>query len=217
MEWFFVVLLIVIVVAVAYNLLSDRNASKVELHDKVSVPDEEQQRLETLEMIFGKRGAALDKQELHVWVFNKTKKMVVYESDFNDRKVFSFNDIVGCDLTSYDNVSEKTIPGQSETTYVSKTSGTSMAGRALVGAAIAGPVGAIIGGVTAKRTVVGVTNTRPDTTIKTVNTTWSAVVHVLKDGVEDRIICNGYGSNKLKTMIDEIISIRDNQIGGINE
>ena len=40
---------------------------------------------------------------------------------------------------------------RSETTYITKTSGKSMAGRVLAGAIIAGPVGAVIGGATAKK------------------------------------------------------------------
>lgn len=164
-----------------------------------------------LEEQYGKRGATLDKENLHVWVYDESKKVLIYNYDFNKREVYSFDKIISCDLTSNDNVSETVIPSRNETTYVTKTSGKSLAGRALVGAAIAGPVGAIIGGATAKKTTVGVTNTTPSRTVKTVRTTWCAVIHVLKDGVEDRIPCYGYGSNKLKNMIDVIISTRNAQ------
>ena len=157
----------------------------------------------TLERQYGVRNASLDKENLHVWVFDKSKIVIIFTNDFDKKQVFSFDEIVGCDLTSNDIVEEKI---RSETTYITKTSGKSMAGRVLAGAIIAGPVGAVIGGATAKKTTIGVTKTSPE---RTVRTKWSAVIHVMKDGVDDRFFCNGYGSNKLKSMIDDIVSKRD--------
>lgn len=213
MEVVLLLLLIVIVVVVLYNLKKDSEKTDIQQKHETAKQDEEQKRLVALEEQYGKRSASLDKETLHVWVFNESRKVVIFYHDFYDKKqVYSFDEIVGCDLSSKDNVSEKVIPAQSETTFVTKTSGTSMAGRALVGAVVAGPVGAIIGGATAKKTTVGVTKTTPETTVKTVRTTWCAVIHVIKDGVEDRIPCYGYGSNKLKTMIDDILLARNLEI-----
>lgn len=213
MEWILIIIILVIVAFVIYSFINDKNKLVVQKRHDTVVEDKEKQRLFTLEKQYGKRNASLDKETLHVWVFNESRKVVIFYHDFYDKKqVYSFDEIVGCDLSSKDNVSEKVIPAQSETTFVTKTSGTSMAGRALVGAVVAGPVGAIIGGATAKKTTVGVTKTTHETTVKTVRTTWCAVIHVIKDGVEDRIPCYGYGSNKLKTMIDDILLARNLEI-----
>lgn len=212
MELVLIIALIVIAVVVLYNSKKGSERSTIQHQQNTAKQDEEQKRLVALEEQYGKRGASLDKESLHVWVYNESRKVVIYTYDYNKREVYSFDEIISCDLNSNDNVSETVIPGQNETTYVTKTNGKSLAGRALVGAAIAGPVGAIIGGATAKKTTIGVTKTTPSRTVKTVRTTWCAVIHVMKEGVEDRIPCYGYGSNKLKTIIDDIISTRKEQI-----
>ncbi len=213
MELVLILLLIAIAVIFLYNYKKKSESLAIKQQQETAKQDKEQKRILALEEQYGKRGATLDKETLHVWVFNESRKVVVFYHDFFDkRQVFSFDEIVGCDLKCNDNINERIVPGQSETTYITKTSGKSMAGRALAGAVIAGPVGAIIGGATAKKTTVGITKTTPERTVKTVSSTWCAVIHVLKDGVEDRIPCYGYGSEKLKTMIDEIISTRNAQI-----
>ena len=212
MELILIFILVTIAVFALYSLKKDSKKSAIQPQQDTAKQDEELQRLATLEEQYGQRGASLDKENLHVWIFDKSRKVVIFNYDFNKREVYSFDDIISCDLKSNDNVSEEIVPAQSETKYVTKTSGKSMAGRALVGAVIAGPVGAIIGGATAKKTTIGVTKTTPATTVKKVRTTWCAVIHVLKDGVEDKIPCYGYGSNKLKDMIDNIISTRNAQI-----
>lgn len=215
MELVLVLVIISIVVVILYKFKKDKKASVIQHQPKTIKQNEEQQRIDAIEKQYGRRGATLDKTSLHVWVFDETRKVVIYNDDFDKREVYSFDDIIRCDLKSNDNINKTIIPVQSETTYVTKTSGTSMAGRALVGAVIAGPVGAIIGGATAKKTTVSVTKNIPTTTFETVNTTWSAVLHVLKDGVDHSIPCYGYGSNKLKSMIDEIISNRNIQTNKI--
>lgn len=211
MELVLIIALVAIIV-VLYNFKKESERSALQHQQETAKQDEEQKRLVALEEQYGKRGASLDKESLHVWVYDESRKVLIYNYDFNKREVYSFDDIISCDLNSNDNVSESIIQGQDETTYVTKTSGKSLAGRALVGAAIAGPVGAIIGGATAKKTTVGVTKTTPSRTVKTVRTTWCAVIHVLKDGIEDRIPCYGYGSKELKSMIDDIISTRKAQM-----
>lgn len=208
MEFVIILILIAIIVVVLYSFNKNSKKSSLKHQQETAKEDEEQKRLVALEEQYGKRGASLDKESLHVWVYDETRKVVIYTYDFNKREVYSFDEIISCDLKSNDNVSETVIPGINETSYVTKTSGKSIAGRALVGAAIAGPVGAIIGGTTAKKTTVGVTKTTPPRTVKTVRTTWCAVIHVMKNGVENRIPCYGSGSNKLKTIIDDIISTR---------
>ena len=144
-----------------YNSKKGSERSTIQHQQNTAKQDEEQKRLVALEEQYGKRGASLDKESLHVWVYNESRKVVIYTYDYNKREVYSFDEIISCDLNSNDNVSETVIPGQNETTYVTKTNGKSLAGRALVGAAIAGPVGAIIGGATAKKTTIGVTKTTP--------------------------------------------------------
>lgn len=206
MELVLALFLVVIAVTVFYHITKESEKPSVKQKQETVTQSEEQQRIVALEKQYGKRNASLDKDFLHVWVYNKSRVVVIFNKDFDKKQVFSFDEIVGCDLSSNDIVEEKV---KSETTYVTKTSGKSMAGRALAGAIIAGPVGAVIGGATAKKTTIGVTKTSPE---RTVRTTWRAVIHVLKDGVEDKIFCNGYGSSKLKSMIDDIVTKRDSQI-----
>ena len=206
MELILALLLVVIAVIVFYHINKESEKPSVKQKQETVIQSEEQLRIVALEKQYGKRNASLDKDSLHVWVYDKSRVVVVFNKDFENKQVFSFDEIVGCDLSNNDIVEEKV---KSETTYVTKTSGKSVAGRALAGAIIAGPVGAVLGGATAKKTTIGVTTTSPE---RTVRTTWYAVIHVLKDGVEDKIFCNGYGSSKLKSMIDDIITKRDSNI-----
>lgn len=83
-------------------------------------------------------------------LYNEAQKVI-----FNGT-LYSFSDILSCDIEEKEKIETTSVLiGQRDditTTYTTKTSGKSLAGRAIVGGVIAGPVGAIIGGATAKRT-----------------------------------------------------------------
>lgn len=162
--------------------------------------EEDEQKHALLEKQYGIIGERFDRDNFHVWVYNNTKKVIIYSYNFEKRCIFSFNEILGCDLSSSENLS--VIPAKNETTLTTKTNGKSMVGRALAGAIIAGPIGAVIGGATANKNTIGVTTTTPERKItKTIN---CATIRVMKDGVVDSISYYGYGAAKLKTIIDNI-------------
>lgn len=83
-------------------------------------------------------------------LYNKAQKVI-----FNGA-LYSFSDILSCDIEKRGKIeTSSVIVGHRDevtTTYTTKTSGKSVVGRAIAGGVVAGPVGAIIGGVTAKRT-----------------------------------------------------------------
>ena len=83
-------------------------------------------------------------------LYNKSQKVI-----FNG-VLYSFGDILSCDIEKRGKIeTASVIVGHRDevtTTYTTKTSGKSAVGRAIAGGVVAGPVGAIIGGVTAKRT-----------------------------------------------------------------
>ena len=188
---------------------------------------QEEQRLEeiteseniiSLERQYGKRGYALDGMNIdypypkfHFWVFEETKKVVIFTHDFDSKKIYSFSDILRYDYKCEEE--ETIIPASNETTYTTETSAKSLAGRALVGAAIAGPLGAVIGGATAKRKTVGETKITPEKRI--VNTFETIVICIRKGGVEEEYPYNGYSINELKNALDNIIA--SNRSMGISD
>lgn len=115
----------------------------------------EQEREEEIEKFKDENGEC-DKviiyKDFRLEVYDKAQKLI-----FNGT-LYSFSDILSCDFIEKDNIeTTSVVVGHKEevmTTYTTKTSGKSLAGRALVGGVIAGPVGAIIGGSTAKRTTI---------------------------------------------------------------
>lgn len=83
-------------------------------------------------------------------LYNEAQKVI-----FNGA-LYSFSDILSCDVEKRGKIeTASVIVGHRDevtTTYTTKTSGKSVVGRAIAGGVVAGPVGAIIGGATAKRT-----------------------------------------------------------------
>lgn len=103
---------------------------------------------------YGERSDSLNLLGMSVSIYNSSRTILINGKDF------SFDEITGCTIRE-----EKTfIPGQTTTTYTTRTSGGSMVGRALVGAIVAGPVGAAIGGATAKKETIQHTSSTPDIT-----------------------------------------------------
>ena len=66
----------------------------------------------------------------------------------DEKLIVKFEDIRACEVT---NIADKISPTNNNNVLETHVSGKNMVGRAVVGATIAGPVGAIIGGATAKR------------------------------------------------------------------
>lgn len=167
------------------------------------------ENLASLERQYGKRGYALDGMsrdypypQFHFWVFEETKKVVIFTPDFDNKKIYSFSDILRYEYNCEEK--ETIIPASNETTYTTETSVKSLAGRAIVGAAIAGPLGAVIGGATAKRKTVGETKITPEKRI--VNTFETIVLYTQKEGVEEEYPYDGYSISELKNALDKIIA-----------
>ena len=82
MEWILIIIILVIVAFVIYSFINDKNKLVVQKRHDTVVEDKEKQRLFTLEKQYGKRNASLDKETLHVWVFNESRKVVIFYHDF---------------------------------------------------------------------------------------------------------------------------------------
>ena len=82
--------------------------------------------------------------ESHIYVYDKSSMLILLGEEI------PYNKIVGCSLVEVPEVTKKAVTEMTEET-VSKTSTGSMLGRALVGGVLLGPVGAVVGGATAKR------------------------------------------------------------------
>lgn len=85
-----------------------------------------------------------DSIESHIYVHDKSSMLILLGEEI------PYNRIVGCSLVEVPEVTKKAVTEMTEET-VSKTSTGSMLGRALVGGVLLGPVGAVVGGATAKR------------------------------------------------------------------
>ena len=85
-----------------------------------------------------------DSIESHIYVHDKSSMLILLGEEI------PYNKIVGCSLVEVPEVTKKAVTEMTEET-VSKTSTGSMLGRALIGGVLLGPVGAVVGGATAKR------------------------------------------------------------------
>ena len=87
MEFVIILILIAIIVVVLYSFNKNSKKSSLKHQQETAKEDEEQKRLVALEEQYGKRGASLDKESLHVWVYDETRKVVIYTYDFNKPKI----------------------------------------------------------------------------------------------------------------------------------
>ena len=160
--------------------------------------EKDQKALTILEEKYGKLTAQCRKLGFEVSVFNDTNIVII-----NDEP-FSFNEISEC----YIREERLVTPGHSTTTYTTKTSGSSMAGRALVGAIVAGPIGAVIGGATAKRQTVGETVTTPDV----VKYKYYVTIGINKEGCQDIVYDTNFKdrAEEIKRIIDDIMRYSKN-------
>ena len=139
---------------------------------------------------FGEKSDCLNFLGMSISVYNSSKTILINEKDF------SFDEITGCSIRE-----EKTvIPGQTTTTYTTKTKGGSMVGRALVGAVVAGPIGAAIGGVTAKKETIQHTSSTPDT----IKYKYYVTIGINKKGWQDIVYDTNFKdrAEKVKHIID---------------
>lgn len=168
----------------------------------------EKQRIDRLEREYGTIGGSFETYGFHLIVFHKTKKILFYRYKEQDKTIYSFKEFIDYSFDSKNETTETTIRGSSSTTFTTQTSGKSMLGRALAGAVIAGPIGAVIGGATAKKTTIGTTVNTPERIERNVRTTYCVVIKTMKDGVQDTIPYYTSSKNnalKLKTVIESII------------
>lgn len=88
-------------------------------------------------------------KDFRLELYNEAQKVI-----FNGA-LYSFSDILSCNIEKRGKIeTASVIVGHRDevtTTYTTKTSGKSIVGRAIAGGIVAGPVGAVIGGATAKR------------------------------------------------------------------
>ena len=133
----------------------------------------------------------------------KKHKFILFDQKNN--RVLLYNSIIDTRKLKCLNTSEKA-PSTKTTykeEYVTKTSGGSLLGRATVGAIAAGPVGAIIGGSTAKKKTE---------TVKKAETTYISGYYTIEVlDIEDNVRATFIYSNKneyikVKTFLEKIIS-----------
>lgn len=104
-----------------------------------------------MEKELGKCDKEIEQNGLHLRIYEKAKII------FIDNRRFRFEEIVDCKIEDvkkdeYTQVLDS-YQQTTTTTYTSKANTKSVIGRTVAGAVLGGPVGAVIGGVTSKRTI----------------------------------------------------------------
>lgn len=174
-------------VEVANNRLLEEERQKEKIRIK------EAQELAQKEK-YGEQSDCLKFIGMSIRVYNSSRTILINDNDY------SFDEITGCSVRE-----EKTIiPGQTTTTYTTKTNGGSMIGRALVGAVVAGPVGAAIGGVTAKKETIQHTSSTPDT----IKYKYYVTIGINKKGCQDIVYDTNFKdrAEKVKLIINGLVS-----------
>lgn len=98
------------------------------------------------------------------YIYDTSDRVLIYESSSKiiiRNRIFNFEDIIAFNLVD----DEEIIYQNSVSTSKSETSAGSMIGRALVGGALLGGVGAIIGGATAKKNIITTNTPQPKSVI----------------------------------------------------
>jgi len=121
--------------------------------EKASEENENKQVMDELTAKYGKPEQIIrildNKLKNAFMVFPRAKSVYVHS------KVIPYSQMVSCEVKDD---SYNTVTGTKE--EITKTSTGSMAGRAIVGGLIAGPLGAVVGGATAKKTTEVIDNTQ---------------------------------------------------------
>ena len=127
-----------------------------------------------------------------IFVFAETRKIWIFG------KVCNFNEIIGC------NIKDDLQIEKSSVTYKTKTSTSSMLGRAIVGGVLTGGIGALVGGATARKKTVAVPSgndkTIHDFTVVINTNDLSCPVFYVKCGADELL------ANELHGIINAVIS-----------
>ena len=174
-----------------YNAIMLKNK---EIREKENVEKEAKEL--AIKEKYGECSRSYNNIGISIQAFDSSRTVLI------DGKDFSYDEITECSIS--DKVT--LIPGRSITTYSTKTNGGSMFGRALVGAAIAGPIGAVIGGATAKQETTGQTFTTPDI----VKHKYYVKIGISRKGYQDIVFNTNFEdrANDVKKIIDTILSIK---------
>jgi hypothetical protein len=155
--------------------------------------------IQELESMFGQCSASAESVTLKVFAFDSARKLSI------DNDTISYDDIKGCSLDSYDKEIEVITAARTETTYTTKTDGKSLAGRAVAGAIVAGPVGAAIGGLTAKKSTTATTREIPASSRARHDSRYKLTI-TTSDRTITKDTPNGNLVQDIKGIIDRIIA-----------
>ena len=127
-----------------------------------------------------------------ILVFAETRKIWIFG------KVCNFNEFIGCSIKDDLQIEKSSV------TYKTKTSTSSMLGRAIVGGVLTGGIGALVGGATAKKKTVAVPSgndkTIHDFTVVINTNDLSCPVFYVKCGADELL------ANELHGIINAIVS-----------
>ena len=127
-----------------------------------------------------------------ILIFAETRKIWIFG------KVCNFNEIIGCSIKDDLQIEKASV------TYKTKTSTSSMLGRAIVGGVLTGGIGALVGGATAKKKTVAVPSgndkTIHDFTVVINTNDLSCPIFYVKCGADELL------ANELHGIINAIIS-----------
>lgn len=209
------IIAILIVVIVIWRLISGPNAEEVDTYKGACEFDELEQELRdhalkindefnSLSELYGNLSAKIvldDESSLDI-----NKMILVYEESevvILESKKYSFADIL--DFQIIDNETKQTI---ATTSGANSASNGSVFGRALVGGALMGGLGAVAGATTAKRNV-------SENTTSTTHTNHSYTLYVSVNNFQEPVISIWLGNNTVKTQqvasVFKIIEHRRNE------
>ena len=127
-----------------------------------------------------------------ILVFAETSRIWIFG------KIYNFNEIIGCSIKDDLQIEKSSV------TYKTKTSTSSMLGRAIVGGVLTGGIGALVGGATAKKKTVvvpsGNDKTIHDFTVVINTNDLSCPIFYVKCGADELL------ANELHGIINAIIS-----------
>lgn len=110
-------------------------------------PKKQDEEMKTLEKRLGKCSQSVCKYDFSLYAFDTSRKMVINGNEYD------YSDVIDCDINVISREYVEEMPAGKELTATLKTSGKSMVGRSIAGAVVAGKVGAVIGGATAKKNI----------------------------------------------------------------
>ncbi len=155
---FIITLILMIVVS---NIYSEKNKEKEEQRKKLQQANKEKKRIEQEAFLADLTSKYGTPQQILITNYKLTNSIIVFpESNiiYANAQIINYKDIISSEIKE-ESYSFKT----GNTKIVTKNSGGSTVGRAIVGGMIAGPAGAIIGGTTSTKTSQVIDTTRKHT------------------------------------------------------